>query len=167
MGYTILACCALHNFCLDHPDNASQVTEETIREFEIELAGHSVQADDAAQENDDIEVVFADVAMGNATDAVDNSTEIVDDTADDVQLNYVPNTIGLSLEALRSAHRISQALGKTRRENMTDALTPLTDTAARHHRAMMLERQRQRNQRRIENRLLRQHARRRRHMRRN
>lgn len=149
MAYTITACCALHNFCLDYADNASQVPEAIIREFETEVAGEGIHENNA-NEDEEIEVVISNI-------------ENLEETTD---INRVPDLMNISLASLRTAHDESQSAGRRRRTQMKNELAPLTETEARHHQAMMDERQLQRDQQRIHNDLIRQHLRRRRHGRR-
>lgn len=124
---TILTCCALHNFCLDNADNASDLSEETIRDFENEIHGYDIH--DNEEDEDDVEVL------------IDNLDPFMHEIP--LDLGNTARSTNLTTREVEDAHQRSQQRGREVRQRMANALTPLRNTAIRRLQASMREEQRQ------------------------
>lgn len=130
---TITTCCALHNFCLDNNDNAADISEETIREFEAEVqsfSDHVDEGNDDDEDDDDIEVT-----VSNLPEQEDEGTADVGETLQEQH--------GRSLPEIQDAHSLSQQIGREVRDRMAANLAPLAGTQARQLRRSVLNERRQ------------------------
>jgi hypothetical protein len=155
MALTITACCALHNFCLDNADNAANIPESVVIDFESDIQ----QFNSNVREEDDDEDEDVEVVLSAMEPLVTNGYPVVSD--DSLwNNNRLPDQI-------HAAHVRSQERGRQVRERMADSLAPLSNTEIRRHLAEVREQERQRTRQRILNDRARERSRRRRNIRRN
>jgi hypothetical protein len=127
MALTIMTCCALHNFCIDNNDDANQISEHDIQDFENDVRRQdSTHADETI---DDVEVT------------IDRLDGLVSEIIVDLESTSV-NT-NLSIEQVQNAHDLSQQRGREVRQRMAAALMPLANTQQRRLRADRREQERQ------------------------